>query len=95
MIYSAEEKAVKLKEFIESIKDIVVIEIPTVSGLTPRITNVSSIYVDLCYNSASGFLLSTSGRRIEDYKEAQEFSKKLLQIADIAKTLNSLYKKIK
>lgn len=93
MIPSQKEKEVLLAELIERIKKElnITIEIPRVSGISPRCINDSEKFCIMRFNHETGFQLSTSGTWVSP-SEAVEYATKLLNIAKAAKELNQLYK---
>jgi len=93
MILSKEEKATMLAEFIKEIKEMhnIEVELPTVSGISPRVSNGSDMYCWLRYSTEMGFNIGTSGMWIS-HIDAHRYAMKLNSLADIVNKLNVLYK---
>jgi len=82
-----------LEQYIETIKDVIEIEIPKVSGISPRVVNKNITYATLNYSSTAGFYINTSGNHL-DHEGANKMSSKLIILAAICENLNKLYQKI-
>lgn len=96
MILSKEEKAKALAMVIELIKRElkITVEIPTVSGISPRCVNDNERYCTMRYSSERGFEVSTVGTWVSP-SEAVEYGAKLLNIAEACRKLNQLYTPLK
>ena len=93
MIPSEKENEVLLENLIEKIKKElnITVEIPKVSGISPRCINDDERFCTMRFNHETGFQLSTSGNWLSP-SEAVEYATKLLNIAKAVKELNKLYK---
>lgn len=76
-----------MQEYLESIKDRIVISIPRVVGLSPWIERQEFKYVSIAYSHERGFFISTKGMWL-DSKSAMDYAKELDETALIARNLN-------
>lgn len=79
----------KFKDYIETIKDVVEIELNGFNHIV--IHNVNDKYATIRLNRREGFEISTSGTWLKP-KEALEMAHKIEKLSEIATNLNKLYK---
>ena len=81
---------ITLEDYIKEIRDTVIVEIPKVSGINPRVSDHFK-HINIHFSTKDLFIISTSGKRI-DSVIAEEYVKELNRASEICKNLNGLMK---